>query len=109
MEFKQIETQTKIRKILTDYIKVVSNAIQKKQGNDQYHCRQILMCALTIQNFGIPVQHTDLNLDQLILDCTVNDKYRSYECLAFMYELCPCDPSIMTKYDLIIQSKVFKK
>ena len=69
--------------LLNTYIKIVTKAcLTKKTEIEVKHCQQVAWCAQTILNLGIPNPKFDpVELEQLKLDCTVNDAKRSKECL----------------------------
>lgn len=69
--------------LVTTYIRVVSQACpDKKTWQDEMHCNNVLGLAKAILEHGKPRKQVDIfELEQLRLDCTMNDKKRSKECL----------------------------
>lgn len=75
--------------VLQTYIRIVANAcLTKKPGNDQNHCNQVLLLATSIYNLrDTSVPNDSVRLEQLRLDCTVNDAKRSGQCLQEFHEM----------------------
>ena len=76
------------KQVLQNYINVVARACpSKKEGADRNHCNQVHLIATSIFNLGHFNPNTGIDLEELRLDCTVNDKKRSKECLTLFHQV----------------------